>query len=262
MTAQIKFLVRLFVLVCTFYIVHSVFILPAYAQIKGTEVASVYDVKDTEAVPGDILISTNEGLTRANQAYDTKIFGIIDQTPVLVYRRVDNTGQPVVRSGVVEVNVTNVNGAIKYGDYVTSSEIPGKGAKAGESGYVIGIALADFDQENGKIPVAIRIEFAELSNPRNLGRLFGFLGTSFLSNVKDPRQFGTVMRYIGAGIIVLMSFIFSFLTFSRSISKSVEALGRNPLAKNAIQLSILTNIILMVGTVLLGVAAAFIIIKA
>lgn len=248
---------------------------PSYAQIQGTEVASVYDVKDTEAVPGDILITTSEGLVRGVQAYDTKIFGVLDDSPVLVYRRIDNTGQSIVRSGVALVNVTTLNGPIKYGDYITSSQIQGKGALAGESGYVLGVAMADFDESSsekidfqgtqlssGKIPVAIRIEFAELSNPRNLGRIFGFLGTSFLSALRDPQQFGKVMRYIGAGLIILTSFIFSFLTFSRTVAKSVEALGRNPLAKNAIQISILINILLMIGTVVIGLVAAFIVIRA
>ncbi len=246
-----------------------------YAQIQGTEVASVYDVKDTEARVGDILVTTAEGLVRASQAYDIKIFGVLDDTPVLVHRRLDNTGQAIIRAGVAEVNVTTLNGVIKYGDYITSSQILGKGAKAAESGYVLGVAMADFDEassekidfqgtqvSSGKIPVAIRIEFAELSNPRNLGRIFGFLGTSFLSTLRDPQQLGKVMRYMGAGMVILLSFIFGFLTFSRTVAKSVEALGRNPLAKNAIQVSILINILLMIGTVAIGLVAAFIIIRA
>ncbi|MBI2600945.1 hypothetical protein HYW42_03240 [Candidatus Daviesbacteria bacterium] len=270
-----KFSIKLIALFFTLYIAHCAFTLVSYAQIQGTEVASVYDVKDQEAVIGDILITTNEGLTRINQAYDSRIFGVVDKNPVLVFRRVDKTGQAVVRSGIVEVNVTDIAGPIKYGDYITSSSIPGKGAKAEESGYVLGVALADLNNEaaakidfegkqifSGKIPVAVRIEFHELSNTRNFNRLFGFLGTSFLTNVSDPKQFGLVMRFIGAGLVVIISLIFSFLTFSRSIAKSVEALGRNPLAKNTIQLSILINIGLLIATIAIGVAAAYIILKA
>ena len=203
------------------------------------------------------------------------MFGVLQANPILVYR--DNNvvdGKPVIRSGVASVNVTTLNGAIKYGDYITSSQIMGKGAKASESGYILGVALADFDGKAsdqidgpsgkvalGKISVAIRIEYAELTNPRFAGRLFGFVGSSFLENVRDPKQLGIIIRYIAAGIVVLLSFTFAFLTFSKSIAKSVEALGRNPLAKSAIQLSMVINIALLVITGIIGIVASILIIK-
>lgn len=246
-----------------------------HAQLQGTEVATVYEIKDKDAVEGDILTISEEGLVRTTVSYDIRIFGILQKDPLLVYRHADGTGEPIVRSGVAEVNVTTAAGPIKYGDYITSSDVPGKGEKALDSGYVVGIALADFDENSGeliddqgrqiasgKIPVAINIQLAELTNPRNVSRLFGFLGTSFLSNIKDPKQFGLIVRYMAAGLIILLSFSFGFLTFSRSISKGMEAIGRNPLAKTTIQFSILINIALLIVTAIIGLVASFIIIKA
>lgn len=248
---------------------------PAFAQLNSIEVTSVYTIIDKDTVDGDIVVTTDQGLIRATKNFDNKMFGVIQNTPILVYR--DNNipdNKPVVRSGVTEVNVTTLNGPIKSGDYITSSQIPGKGAKASESGYVIGIALTDFDGKDaqttqgplgqvasGKIQVAIRIEFAELSNPRFANRLFGFIGSSFLENVRDPKQLGLIIRYLAAGLIVLLSFTFAFLTFSRSIAKSVEALGRNPLAKSAIQLSMIVNIGLVVVTGVIGIVASILIIR-
>lgn len=248
-------------------------LLTTYAQSQGIEVTSVYEVADTEATEGDILIVNEKGLVRANIGFDNKMFGVVQDNPLLVYRS-ETKGKPIVRSGIAQVNVTTLNGPIKYGDYITSSAIPGKGQKALESGYVIGIALASFTGEgtpqvdgprgkvaSGKIPVAIRIEYTELTNPRFAGRLFGFIGTAFLENVSDPKQIGLLIRYIAAGLIVLLSFTFGFLTFSRSIAKSIEALGRNPLAKSTIQLSMIINIGLLVLTGIIGIVASIFIIR-
>lgn len=247
---------------------------PAYAQeSRGIEVTSVYEVADKDAVSGDILKATDKGLVRTNIGFDNKMFGIIQDQPLLVYRT-EIPGKPVIRSGVAEVNVTTLNGSIKYGDYITSSTVAGKGQKALESGYTLGMALAAFTGEGaqtidgprgkveiGKIPVAVRIEYTELTNPRFAGRLFGFIGTAFLENVSDPKQIGNVVRFVAAGLVILLSFTFGFLTFSRSIAKSIEALGRNPLAKSTIQLTMIINIVLLVVTGVVGIIASILIIR-
>ncbi len=244
------------------------------AQAPALEATSVYEISDDQAVDGDIVVATENGLVRASRGFDNKMFGVITPNPILVYRDSAGEGQPVVRAGTTTVNVTTLNGPIKYGDYITSSSIAGKGQKATDSGYVLGIALGTFDGADaeqidgpagkvasGEIPVALRVEYAELTNPRFAGRLFGFVGASFLENVNDPQKFGNVVRYIAAGLVVLLSFTFGFLTFSRSIAKSVEALGRNPLAKSTIQLSMIINIALLVVTGLVGIVASILIVR-
>ncbi|MBI2330001.1 hypothetical protein HYU94_01280 [Candidatus Daviesbacteria bacterium] len=251
------------------------YLLPTtYAQqSQGIEVTSVYEVAESEAQEGDILKATDKGLVRTTIGFDNKIFGVIQDAPLLVYRS-ETQGKPVVRSGVAQVNVTTLNGPIKYGDYITSSSIAGKGQKASESGYTVGMALGEFTGEgggqidgprgkvgSGKIPVAVRIEYTELTNPRFAGRLFGFVGTAFLENISDPKQLGNVVRFVAAGLVILLSFTFGFLTFSRSIAKSIEALGRNPLAKATIQMSMIINIILLVITGIVGIVASILIIR-
>lgn len=228
---------------------------------QGIEVTSTYPIADTNAKQGDILTITPTGLKRATLSYDNKMFGVLQDQPLLVY--IDsNNGKPVMRSGVAEVNVSTANGAIKYGDYITSSSTPGQGQKATQSGYVLGIALAPYNsQGSGKIPVAIKIEYAELTNPRFAGELFGFIGSSFLANVRDPKQLGSIIRYLAAGIVVLLSFTFAFLVFARSIPKSIEAIGRNPLAKSTIQFSMIINIVLLIITGLIGIVASILIVK-
>lgn len=250
------------------------FLLPTlYAQNQGLEVTTVYEIIE-DAQEGDIVSTGDKGLVRSIIGFDNKMFGVVQNTPIIVYQNKDNKGKPVIRSGVAMVNVTTLNGPIKYGDYITSSLIPGKGQKASESGYVLGIALAAFDGadaqqidgpngkvSSGKIQLAVKVEYAELTNPRFASRLFAFIGSSFLENINDPKKFGQVVRLLAAGLIVLLSFTFGFLTFSRSIIKGVEALGRNPLAKNTIQLSIVINIGLLIITAIIGIVASILIMR-
>lgn len=246
-----------------------------YAQEpQGIEATSIYKSADEAMAEGDIISTTDKGIVRSSKSFDNKIFGVAANQPILVYRNSSIEGKPVIRSGVATVNVTTLNGPIKYGDYITTSSVAGKGQKALESGYVLGIALSDFDGTGaqtvdgpngkvtaGQIPVAVKIEYAELTNPRFLNRLFGFIGSSMLENVRDPRKLGEIIRLIAAGLVILLSFTFGFLTFSRSIVKSIEALGRNPLAKSTIQLSMIINIALLVITGIVGIVASIFIIR-
>lgn len=269
-----KLMKKLLAFVFSFLLITIYLLQPTYAQQpEGIETTSVYEIADTNAVDGDIMAVTNTGLTRSTIGFDNKMFGVLQENPLLVYRT-EAQGKPIIRSGVAQVNVTTLNGPIKYGDYITSSNIPGKGQRAMESGYTFGIALAAFtgtgsaqiagpngNVASGKIPVAVKVEYTELTNPRFAGRLFSFIASGLLENVSDPKQIGNIIRYISAGLIVLLSFTFGFLTFSRSIAKSIEALGRNPLARSAIQLSMIINIALLVVTGAIGIIASILIIK-
>lgn len=256
------------------------------AQVQSVDFTYVYDVPDKEALDGDIVSWTaDKGLQRSSYPFDTRVFGVIQTTPVMVYKRVDNTGLPVTRAGTAQVNVTTIAGPIKVGDYITTSEIPGKGQKAAQSGYVIGIALTSLDQnegtsfdyqrkitgskqpspmeklQSGTITVAIKIEYAELTTARTALRLLDSFNASLFTNIQNPDQFVKIFRYITAIVVVLISFAIGFLTFSRSIPKGIEAIGRNPLAQKAIMFSIIMNIFFTVVTALAGIGAAIIILR-
>lgn len=232
------------------------------ADLSGQDVASTFKVADSDAKDGDILVSSNSGLIRTKIPYDSAIFGVLSDKPLVVFRDPEASGTAVIRAGVTLVNVNTSNGEIKLGDYVTTSETAGVGMKAIRSGYVLGVAQADFSGGDvGQVPVAIRIEYAELTTTRNANRLFELLGASFLANAKNPEKFGTIVRYILAGLVILGSLIFGFVTFSRSIPKGIEAIGRNPLAKNTIYLSMALNLGLVVLVGILGIVGALLILR-
>lgn len=261
-----------------FLLVTSYLLLVTSARAQ-LEIAETFDVPE-KSVDGDILSFTDKGITLSEREYDNKIFGVIETSPLVAYRRKDSTGLPVVRNGSAEVNVTTINGPIKTGDFITTTSIPGKGQKAVTSGYIIGVALADFKETDGtaqeytppgggnkrqikvgKINLAIKIEFAELNTARNTNRLLDSLNAAFFSSVQDPEKFVNIIRYVLAGLSVLISLMIGFFTLARTIPKGVEALGRNPLARTTIQFGIILNIIFTVGIGIVGIVAAIILLR-
>src|SRR3989338_10982893 len=68
---------------------------PTHAQEKSIEVTSIYKIADTEAVDGDILITSADGLIRTTKVADDKVFGVLQDQPLLVFRIIDAEGKPV-----------------------------------------------------------------------------------------------------------------------------------------------------------------------
>src|SRR4030042_5103674 len=95
-------------------------------------------------------MNPNGEMVRVNVGYDERIFGIYVERPTVVLRT-DESYSPVIRDGDAYVNVTTINGNIAIGDFVTSSEIAGKGMYAGgtRSGRVVCVAMESFTSEDG-----------------------------------------------------------------------------------------------------------------
>ena len=251
---------------------YTLYPIPTLAQYQGVEVNSVFKLSDAQAVNGDILSLNDSGIVRSTLTADNRLLGVLQTEPLAVNQDIDKLGTPITRNGTATVRVSNLSGEIKAGDYITSSEIPGVGQKALRSGYVIGMALNTFSTgqpqtfqnkqvQVGTIPVAVRIEYAEISSARGINRLFNYLTSAIFRDIQSPEQVNQALKYILATIIALTSFLIGFLTFTRSIPKSIESIGRNPMAKNAIYMSVIINITFTLVTTVIGIVAALLILR-
>jgi hypothetical protein len=104
---------------------------------------------DTSASSAAVKLSTS--------SYDSNLLGVVSTNPAMVIEgnslqfmngnyKVDSRRPAIALAGRVPVKVTNENGNIKPGDYLTSSaQFPGYAMKATASGYVIGQALEFFN---------------------------------------------------------------------------------------------------------------------
>lgn len=103
--------------------------------------------------PGDVISMVDgagEQYITCSTPYDSKVIGIYSSAPTLTLND-PSSGVPVGLQGRVPVKVTNQNGPIKKGDYLTASFKRGHAMKADKACYIVGRALEDFDQSTGKI---------------------------------------------------------------------------------------------------------------
>lgn len=233
----------------------------AYAQEDSINVAFPVPINSDQPVEGGSVICTSVGGYKpCDDVYDSSMYGVITDSPPAYFETTDlDNSHYVVSSGITVVRVTAENELISAGDILTSSNLPGIAEKAVRNGYVLGVALEDYQPtdtaEIGKILVAINIHPAvNLAGFRS--NLIDALRSGVTSSVLEPLA---SLRYILAALVVITSFILGFVYFGRVARAGIEALGRNPLASKSIQLSIVLNVILMIVIVLVGLGIGYLI---
>ena len=220
-------------------------------------IAKNLEVADREVKVGDIVSQTKDGIFRSSTPYDEKMLGVIGENPVLVFGKATTTTFPVVTAGETLVRASNLNGQIKKGDFLTSSSKPGLAQKATQSGFVVGKALEDFDKDEGLVLAEINIQYQYFPSgkvsPKNVLE-------NILSQMGRPENFPQVLRYIFALLVGGGSFFAGFFSFGRALSRGVEAIGRNPMAKRSIQLAMFLNLTGIALLTLAGLGLAFFVI--
>jgi hypothetical protein len=220
-------------------------------------IAQHLEIKDSEVQKGDIVSLRNKEIHRSDIPYDRDIIGVVGERPILVFGKETTTTLPVVSYGKTLVRVTNQNGEIKKGDYITSSNRPGVGQKATESGFVVGRALEDFNEDEGLIPVFVNIQYLNLAPKRPS---FSGVIQEILSALKVPENATEVLRYTFAILLAGMSFLFGFLFFVRIMREGIVGISRNPLAKRSIQTAMILNLVGISILTLAGIGLALFVI--
>ncbi len=227
-------------------------------------------VEGVDRVDSGVLISLVNGKYQlASISNETNLVGVINLSPQI---EIDTIGSvesvPLVKSGLAYVRVSNKDGNIKKGSSLGISDVPGVASLAKTTQLtLLGQALEDFDEVDGLIKVDINIR----SNPgfvtnsdglkvRDVAResffeLFKVFRNA--SQVPAPQAF----KFVLAGLILFAAVIFGFFTFGRVAQRGVEAIGRNPLAKNTILVGLIINVIISVAVIFSGLLAAYYIIR-
>ncbi|MBI4033389.1 carbohydrate binding domain-containing protein [Candidatus Saccharibacteria bacterium] len=132
------------------------------------DVAEDYPTRDESLKPGD-LVSIDQSETgfvrRTSLKSDSSILGIYSEKPGLRLSQTDGENLngakpiPVALAGRVPVNVTDENGPIIPGDYLTSSSKPGYAMKATAAGPTIGKALESLNSSSGKVLAFVNVSY-------------------------------------------------------------------------------------------------------
>ena len=109
---------------------------------------------------GDIVaVDARMKLIRATKNNNT-VVGVVSTRPSLnLNDNVELDGAPLALSGIVPVNVTNENGAIRAGDFIAASSVPGYGMKATAAGTVVGKALEDLKIARGQVKMLVALSW-------------------------------------------------------------------------------------------------------
>jgi hypothetical protein len=143
------------------------------------------------------VISSNPGvLLRGN----TVRVGTADSNESIT-EDYNNGFRPVALAGRVPVKISFENGDIKKGDYLTSSSIPGKAAKANKQGRVIGIALESATQNSNKTQIMLLINPHWAGQELDInGQLADFSGLSPLLE-QNPGLIESILAYLKDAVL-------------------------------------------------------------
>lgn len=252
--------IQIFVTVVFLASLFSPFLIKSLAAGISTGTAVSVVVEDTNVVAGEIISYIDGKYVKSFAPFDQAMVGVVTSEPALEINDSNLENSVLIASdGEIFVRVSTANGAIKKGDFITSSELPGVGQKADMSGQMLGIALQDYSATNPQdiddILVKLDIRFATVSSSLRLN-LIESLKSAFQAPFLSPL---TSLRYLLAALVVMASFVIGFASFGKTSGSGVEALGRNPLAHKTIQRSIVFNLVLNAIIMMTGLVLAYLI---
>jgi F0F1-type ATP synthase membrane subunit c/vacuolar-type H+-ATPase subunit K len=243
-----------------------VFLLLGILMVLSTQVtlASYFDpavslpIENEVSNPGDIVSDAEGKYALSTKAYDAAMFGVIVENPSTSFEDLNLPRFKLVSSfGEMPVWVTAKNGNIKTGDLITTSDYPGVGEKADQSGQILGIALEDYAPQNSKdiakilVFVDIKTSFVDKTISKNL---LDVLRMSLTSPFMTPVE---ALRYLLAIAVVFASLVIGFSNFGKITGSSVEALGRNPLAGPSIRRVVAFNFVMTAIIMIIGLVIAY-----
>ncbi|HSW97503.1 MAG TPA: hypothetical protein VLF89_06790, partial [Candidatus Saccharimonadales bacterium] len=250
-------IVTCLILLFPFYLLHSPQVSAADTSVDTSfGIANYLPITDKKVADGDIVsFSPQNGYFLSKAPYDISMVGVVTNNPAISLEVVGGAkSYPVVSTGNAAVNVTTINGDIKKGDPLTTSQIPGKAMKATKTGYIIGAALENYSNSNTHavkaLAITLNVHYYAAKNSAS-SSIFDVLNLSTIATYEEPIQ---AFKYFIAAVTVILSFVFGIFSFARTANKGLEVLGRNPLAGRRIELGILLNIIVAIIIVLSGLA--------
>ncbi len=184
----------------------------------------------------------------------------------------------VATSGHYAVLVTNQNGSIKTGDYITISALSGVGMKASEHDeQVIGRAAGSFsgtanvigsiklkDSIGHDIAVSvgrIPIDMSISHNPlfiKSADYVPGFLANAASAIANKPVSVARI--YLSMAILFVISVLTGNMLYS-GIRSGMIAVGRNPLSKKSIIKSLIQTVIAGLIVFVAGIFAVYLLLK-
>jgi hypothetical protein len=205
-----------------------------------------------------------------------RLVGVIvdpNDSPVTLSR--DGQKVFVANSGTFEVLVSDQNGPIKNGDYISVSSLAGIGMKADDSQeIVVGRAASGFEGKGdsigststgdfkkinfGRIHVNIAINKNPLKKTPEKDRIPDFLQRVGGAIADKPVNASRI--YAAAAIFTVSAIITGSMLYS-GIRNSLVAIGRNPLSKKTITRSLMQVVLFSLIVFISGLFGVYLLLK-
>lgn len=266
-------------LTATIAICYGIVLLTTLGQVSAANLTKVFAANNAMA-EGTIVSLENNSSTAVAASRDNlaSLYGVVVASGDLAISDTAASGQTVEvsKDGIVDTLVSDFQGSIKAGDPVTVNTVEGVGEKAVVSGKIIGIAQADFDGTGagsrqfsvsdgnsskdvrvGLIPVKVEVQLYSIASSGQ-----GSLSTANRSKalqIADSLTGHTVKPYalIIAGILLAFGVLIAgFLVISSGYA-SMISLGRNPIAKKVILVSLMKILLVAVAICFVSASLAY-----
>lgn len=184
----------------------------------------------------------------------------------------------VSNSGPMSVLVSNQNGPVKAGDYLSVSAVAGVAMKADDTQkFVIGRATSDFNGSAGIIGNLklkdtlgkesnvsigrVKVDLKISSNPlyQKTASFVPAFAAKIAEGVAD-KPVSVARIYLGMAILAVTACITSIVMYS-GIRSGMIAVGRNPLSKKSIMKSLFQTVIAGLTIFIAGVFAVYLLLK-
>lgn len=234
-----------------------IFGLAMQATAQNSDLSVAVEVPFTgEITSGSMICSGDSGYVLCQDEYTPSMYGVHTTIPSAGIEYADQEGVLVVREGIVKVRVSTNNGEIQAGDWVTASATPGVAQKATRNGFVLGSAQEAFsDDTEGLIQIALNIHpETRLANART--NLFEVMRQGSQTALLEPLN---ALRYFLAALLVVVCVILGLVFYGRLSRSSIEAIGRNPLAKRDIQVALFVQMVITGLVIAFGIFAAYVV---
>lgn len=203
---------------------------------------------------------------------------VVDPSDAQVSIRSDDTKVFVATTGRYPVLVSNQNGTINSGDYITISSISGIGMKAGTTNQlVIGRALAGFNGKQNVISTAevtdatgqkqtvsiarIDVDVKVSQNPMRL--ISEQIIPAFLRRAAESvadKPVSAVRVYVSVAVFFISTVLAGSLMYA-GIKSSIVSIGRNPLSRKSVTRAMFQVIISGLIIFITGLFGVYLILK-
>jgi hypothetical protein len=250
--------------------------IPAHAE---SAISQGFQTTSSNISAGSLISVISAGgkiVGPANTSNVANLVGVAGNKPLIELSNGNVDNVQVIVGGSVGTLVSDINGDIKIGDKITASPIDGIGMKALSSEEVIGTAQANLSSVRtvsqtllrndgsktsikiGMIPVQVNVAYYTAPVNKAASSL---LLPPFLQNLADliaGRQVSPLRVLIGT-LALTLGFVATIIMLYASIRNNLISIGRNPLARSAINKAFIDVILVAFGVLAVTLAATFVI---